>query len=349
MTTSSIDPPAYRLSAHSPQFWGKGLRRSLFAAALLIPTLGMAEPAPFAPPEPAVRAQLTDGVWSVVDTSCPALPADASLRQRIVDVAAQEWARFGYQVEEIQRPGLSIAARPLHGAIVPRELNRIRPGLTHRLLRIGRMEDQRGVAATIGGYWAATPGNHAIDIQNQLRAVYAGVGWAVPWSAAFVSYVICASGVGDPAQFQRHEAHWAYVDQAIAAADGLAPRAIYRARDLGLGLPRPGDLVCLDRGGAGLRTVEDKRRAPGEAPLHCDIVVKVDRPGGMVAMIGGNVVQSVTMSLVNIVPARHGRPARLQTADDIRGGRPSFAILELATGGSATLDKTPAIRGITAP
>jgi hypothetical protein len=325
------------------------LRAGLLAIAALLPTLAAAQPAPFMPPDPAARVALKDGAWSAVDTACPALPADAGLRQRIVDVTAEEWARFGFQVEDFTRTGLSLVARPRRGSIVPRALNRVRPGVTHRLLRLGRMEDQRSVSGAIAGYWAATPDNQAIDIQNRLHAVYGGTGWAVPWSAAFVSYVMCAAGIGDQEQFRRSEGHWAYVDQSIAAADGLAPRAIYRARDLDLGLPRPGDLVCLGRGGVDFASVEDKRRAPGEAAMHCDVVVKVDRKGGVVAMVGGNVVQSVTMSLVNIVPARHGRPARLQHDGDIPGGRSSFMIMELITGGEAALDKAPAIRRIAAP
>lgn len=313
------------------------------------PALATAQPAPFTPPDPAARVVLKDGAWSVADAACPTLPADAALRQRIVDVAAEEWARFGFQVMEVQRTGLSVVARPEHGAIIPRALNRVRPGITRRLLRLGRMEDSQRIAPAIGGYWATTPGAIGLDIQNRLRAVLDETGWAVPWSAAFISYVMCSSGAADLEQFARNEAHWAYVDQAIAAADGKAPRAVYRARDPGLGLPRPGDLVCLDRGGNGFRSVEDKRLRPGEAPLHCDIVVRVDRKGGMVAMIGGNVVQSVTMTLVNIIPAAHGRPARMQDDEDIGGGRGAFAVLELTTGGEASLDKAPAIRRISAP
>jgi hypothetical protein len=317
------------------------------AIAVLGPGAAAADPAPFAPPDPAARVVQTDGVWTVADATCPTLPVDGSLRQRIVDVAAGEWARFGYQVEELRRTGLSVVARPGHGEIIPKRLNRVRPWITRRELRLGRMEDERSVAAAIGGYWATAPdGGEAIAIQNRLNAIYGGTGWAVPWSAAFVSYVVCAAGAGDLAEFRRSEGHWAYVDQAIEAADGKAPSAIYRARDIETGLPRPGDLVCLDRTGGTLPDVAAKRQAPGEAPLHCDIVVKVDAKHRLAAMIGGNVQQSVTMSLVNIVPARHGQPARLQKGKDLRGARPFFVVMDLVTGGTASLDATPAIRRI---
>ena len=81
--------------------------------------------------------------------------------------------------------------------------------------------------------------------------------------------------------------------------------------------------------------------------MHCDIVVKLDRKAGFVGLIGGNVSQSVNLTMINIVPAAKGRPARVQTSADISGARPYFAILELTTGGEATLDRTPAIARIT--
>ena len=66
--------------------------------------------------------------------------------------------------------------------------------------------------------------------------------------------------------------------------------------------------------------------------MHCDIVVKLDRQAGFVGLIGGNVSQSVNLTMINIVPAAKGRPARVQTSADISGARPYFAILELTTG-----------------
>jgi hypothetical protein len=319
------------------------------ALAAALASAGAAGSQAFVPPDPAARVAHDASGWRVTDASCPVLPADASLRQRIVDVAAEEWARFRYQVLEVREDGLSVVVRPERGSIIPRALNRVRPGITPRLLRLGHMEGDGSVAAAIAGYWAATPDSHGIELQNQLEKVYDETGWAVYWSAAFISYVMCASGAGDPAQFHRSEAHWRYVDQAIEAADGKAPRAMFRARDLDQGLPRPGDLVCLDRTGGRFRSTDDKRRAPGEAPLHCDVVVKVDARRRLAAMIGGNVVQSVSMSLVDIVPARHGRPARLEMRGDRPGARPFFTVLELTTGGEASLDKAPAIRRIGRP
>ena len=41
----------------------------------------------FVPPDPAARVTHDASGWTVTDASCPTLPPDASLRQRIVDVA----------------------------------------------------------------------------------------------------------------------------------------------------------------------------------------------------------------------------------------------------------------------
>lgn len=280
--------------------------------------------------------------------SCPNLPVDAGLRQRLVDVAAEEWARFRYPVEEIRDTGLSTVYRPFSGELVPRRFNKVAPGLTHRGMRLGYMEDDHAVQAAIGGYWTATTDDEGINIQNQLRAVYRPVGWAVPWSAAFISYVVCSAGVGDLQQFRRSKSHYDYVDQAIAAADGRAPQAIYRAREISSGLPEPGDLVCADRRFPDpLRSIEDRRRHPGERPMHCDLTVKVDRRGGYVALIGGNVSQTVNLTMVNIVRGQRGAKDRIQTASDIAGARPYFTILALRSGGAASLDRTPAVMRIT--
>ena len=307
-----------------------------------------AAPSRFTPPDPTERIALRGGQWVPLTRSCRSLPADAGLRQRIVDVAAEEWARFGYPVEEATETGLSVVYRPFSGSLVPKRLNKVAPGLTRRGMRLGAMEDDRSVAHAIGGYWTSAPDEDGIGIQNRLRAVYSATGWAVPWSAAFVSYVMCASGLGEMDRFARSDSHFVYVDQAIARADGAAARAVYRARDVATGLPRVGDLLCADRRWPDLlRTVADRRRLPGERPMHCDIVVKLDRQAGFVGLIGGNVSQSVNLTMINIVPAAKGRPARVQTAADISGARPYFAILELTTGGEATLDRTPAIRRIT--
>ena len=314
-------------------------------AAALIACAGQAAPAPFTPPDPGARVRLVGDRWTAAVTSCPNLPADASLRQRIVDVTAEEWARFGYPVEDIRARNLTTVFSPTRGVIISPSLNRARRGIVRRGMRLGAMEDDRSVAAAIGGYWTTAPDGAGIAIQNQLRADYRAAGWAVPWSAAFVSYVMCAAGAGRPEQFARSDSHSTYVDQAIAATDGKAARAAYRARDLSGGLPRPGDMVCLDRNWpTRYRTIADRRGHSDEVPLHCDIVLRVDRRGGFVGLVGGNVSQSVTMTLVNIVPARKGRPARLQTSADVDGARPYFTILELVTGGAASLDRAPAVK-----
>ncbi|XAH26151.1 DUF2272 domain-containing protein [Xylophilus sp. GW821-FHT01B05] len=124
-----------------------------------------------------------------------------------------------------------------------------------------------------------------------------------PWSAAFISYLEKTAGLSE-AEFAFSDAHHVYVAQAFrvteaeragAQADGGA----YRACDIASTTPRAGDLICHTRGaGAGL----DRFQALGAVlaaqralPMHCDLVVAVDRESGLLQSIGGNVLQSVTL------------------------------------------------------
>ena len=81
------------------------------------------------------------------------------------------------------------------------------------------------VAASIAGYWAVTPeGSWIVARQNDRWNGEDGIAarWNAPWSAAFVSWVMCEAGLGTNARFQRAIAHHAYIDQAIRARDGRA-------------------------------------------------------------------------------------------------------------------------------
>ena len=88
--------------------------------------------------------------------------------------------------------------------------------------------------------------------------------WTDPWSAAFISWVMCEAGLGDTGQFQRAIAHWGYIDQAIRARDGRAQNAAYVAYDIGETAIVPGDMLCTSRRPA-YRTIADRRRQMGAA------------------------------------------------------------------------------------
>jgi Uncharacterized protein conserved in bacteria (DUF2272) len=303
-------------------------------------------------PDPASRIKVTDGKWMPINTQCPTTQIDAKLRQSLVNVAVEEWARFGFPVADHRKKGRDIVVSPEGGPLISPKLNKKIAGIARGALRLGYMEDDKEVRRAIGGYWATVPDQDALVLQSSIFQQYPDAGWAQPWSAAFISYVFCASGVSDLEKFKRSSGHAGYVDQAIQTASGRAD-GILKARDVSKGLPRPGDLLCADRADTTtpFRNIDDRIANPGGRSMHCDIVVKVQKGvGGYVAMIGGNVVQSVSMTLVNIVNPTVAGPARVETFYDnnSKGARPWFAVLELQADGDVSLDTAPAIKRIKA-
>ena len=106
------------------------------------------------------------------------------------------------------------------------------------------------MADSIAGYWSTTSdGSWIIDRQNAVWSGPRGIGadWRDPWSAAFVSWVMCESGLGDANRFQRAIAHHRYIDQAIEARGDKPSQAAFVAYDVGEFSIEPGDLLCLAR------------------------------------------------------------------------------------------------------
>lgn len=266
------------------------LRAALFAAALI------AAPAYAQSGDPLARGVLSfqaheNGLQypryeAAPEQACAAAPT-SGLRQRLIDLAVQEWARFGYPIA--RRAG-DVSARF--------------PELAARDLSTAPYnENDPLLLATIGGYWAALSnasssgvadvGGHELAERNQTWARTASElrrndGWRTPWSAAFISWLMCEAGV---APFARSWAHRDYVDAAIAAADGGAAH-LYHARAPNR-TPNLGDLICSHR--ADYRVdLAGRREEPGAlGDMHCDLVVAVR--AGTVLAIGGNVENGVTM------------------------------------------------------
>jgi len=261
----------------------------------------------------------------------------AETRRRIVDVAVQEWGFFGFPIVDYT----ALDDEASFGAERARWPGRF-PALPQ--------EEAVRVSASVAGYWAATPsGPQMIARQNREWSEPWGINgrWADPWSAAFVSWVMCESGLGETSQFQRAIAHWTYIDQAIRARDGAAPNAGFVAYDIGEQPIAPGDVLCSSRRPV-YRSIADRRRQLGVgARAHCDIVVKVDEPGNRIFAIGGNVRRSVSLKLFPTVRAagKNLRPANLSDVDD---ERPLFAHLKLRAASieADALDSTPTIKAL---
>ena len=257
------------------------------------------------------------GAMRIRPAACGTLPLSGA-RRRLVDIAVQEWGFFSFSVvdERVDRPR-----------------GRRRRGR-------GNPEESTRVAASIGGYWAVTPeGPWIVENQNNAWNGPRGVGsrWRSPWSAAFISWVMCAGGVGGAGQFRRAVAHHTYIDQAIRARDTGVSDTAFVAYDVGeIGI-EPADLLCTARR-PGYRNIAERRQQMGEgARTHCDLVVKVDASNEEILAIGGNVRGTVSLKRL---PAT-GDPGGL-----LRPLRATFAHLKLRAEpiDLDALDKSPTIK-----
>jgi hypothetical protein len=161
---------------------------------------------------------------------------------------------------------------------------------------------------------------------------------------------MCEAGLGDMAQFRRSAAHRLYLDQAIRARDGEAQDAAFAAYDAGEAPLVPGDLLCRSRRPTDYRELADRRREFGTGgATHCDIVVKIEARNNRALVIGGNVFQSVSLSVLPLLTER-GRFPRPVDDSVIEGAQTVFAHLKLRAPaiGDNALDRSPTLRGLPA-
>jgi hypothetical protein len=263
---------------------------------------------------PSSRVSGAPGRMRIEQTACNDTSV-VNLRRRIVDIAIQEWGFFGFTIVDQTK---LVERKP-----------RVRP--PRRRTPWLNPEESARVADSIAGYWAVTgDGRWILSRQNDVWLGPSGVAarWRDPWSAAFVSWVMCEGGLGDEAVFRRAIAHHTYIDQAIEARDSGAARPAFAAYDIGEQVIDPGDLLCTARRPA-YATIAERRRELGTGiRSHCDIVVRVDAKRERILAIGGNVRGAVSLKLL---------AARFET-DDVenpavtsvgRGSRAAFAHLKL--------------------
>lgn len=267
---------------------------------------------------PSARALGPLSEMSAVALECRSVPRTA-VRRRIVEAAIQEWAFFGYPVLDRLNGARLLPGAPLRAGRVAFEYT------TRRAPTPDAREGER-VAATIAGYWAVTPEGPGIVREQARRWSDRGPAtrWNAPWSAAFISWVMCEAGLGTRTEFHRAIAHWTYVDQAIRARDSGAETAGYLAYDIGEAIVEPGDLLCSGRRPR-YADLAARRSQMGEgASSHCDIVVEADENEGRILAIGGNVLRSVSLKVLGAEAAPDG--GLLARATE---GAPLYAHLKL--------------------
>jgi hypothetical protein len=202
------------------------------------------------------------------------IPYEPFSRQAVVAIALREWRMFGQTVADPDAEAT----------------------------RIIKPEREQGLWQRVAEYWwlglnagsaeSAWTGKH--DEHGTVFAPDSDGNFA--WSASFVSYVMRMAGAGQ--RFPYSADHADYINAARRVSLGLENTWLVAAERVQDYSPRPGDLVCFGRGTAkGLR-FED---LPTSALFtsHCDIVVDTMVPGE-IAVIGGNVQDSVTLNRVPV-------------------------------------------------
>lgn len=135
---------------------------------------------------------------------------------------------------------------------------------------------------------------------DYVKAYWQGIGQPfdgddthVPWSAAFVSYVIRKAG--GYTGFKYSLRHSDYVHQAIRRRiDG--EEGPYIGLRLDEHRPELGDIVCMARGTSNI--TYDFAANNSQFASHCDIIVRIK--DGKVKTIGGNVSNSVARRTYNL-------------------------------------------------
>ena len=280
---------------------------------------------------PSTRVEGVPGALRTTDSSCRRL-SSSGVRRRIVNIAIQEWGFFGFNVLDQTNDFESSLS-----GVQRRQESRLSPSESARL------------ANSIAGYWSITPdGDWILRRQNGVWNGPNGIAarWRDPWSAAFVSWVMCEGGFGDLNQFHRAIAHHVYIDQAIGARVTDSD-SVYVAHDVGELPIEPGDLLCAARRAA-YRSIADRAEHIGDGiRSHCDIVIKIDKFNERILVIGGNVRGSVRLKLLAAIFDQE-QQSDVQVRSVGLGSRIIFAHLKLRAEPLAedALEGSPTIKAI---
>ena len=202
------------------------------------------------------------------------VPYEPFTREAVVAIALREWRLFGQTIADPEADAT----------------------------RVIKPEREEGLWQRVGEYWwfglnagsaeSAWTGKH--DSHGAVFPADADGDYA--WSAAFISYVMRIAGAGQ--RFPYSGDHADYINAARRVSLGQSKAWLVSAQRVQDYAPRPGDLVCFGRDAAkGLRYKD--LPTEGLFTSHCDIVVDTMVPG-RIAVIGGNVEDSVTMNTVPV-------------------------------------------------
>ncbi len=146
-----------------------------------------------------------------------------------------------------------------------------------------KKERENGFWQRIVQYW-----KEALNINNIDTSTDVG---NVPWSAAFISWVMKQAGAGN--QFKYNASHSVYIRDAIKKRKDKVSDAAFIAFKIDEVTPEVGDLVCAPRGNQTVTYDTTENYIS-----HCDLVVA--KRSNEIDIIGGNVSNSVTKKTLKL-------------------------------------------------
>lgn len=162
--------------------------------------------------------------------------------------------------------------------------------------RAGLSEHREPLSSRVGDYWGSCG-----------HPEWNGNTTGRPWSGAFVSWVMGQSGVSH-SLFPPAGRHGQYL-ATLYDRERMSRSPAFLLHSPGEYAPKEGDLVCAGTQGPTWRYADPRtaHRRIDQTVTHCDIVTGVR--GGYVQAIGGNVKNSVSMSLYPVDGRGHLAPA----------------------------------------
>ncbi|HSD36640.1 MAG TPA: DUF2272 domain-containing protein [Rhodocyclaceae bacterium] len=265
------------------------------------------------PPTPTARPQ----AQPIADNSlAPAIAPELTPRQRIVAIAEHEWRSWGSQTVLMDANGRGCVSNsplppPPEYLAAQAATASIRAGGATLLPEVSpcwQFADGSGMESTPQGcaltlrYWRVLG-------REPECAQIATARWA--WSAAFISWVMRQAGLTNE-QFLTGEAHNMYVAD---ARDELLPAAAFGIEPYPA-VPAAGDMICSVRSAAAAIT-DVEQIVFGRTPMHCDIVITVNTQQHSLLAIGGNVQQSVSLSVISWAAPSAPPEPDMSGSDDI--------------------------------
>jgi len=209
----------------------------------------------------------------------------------VLDDAADGWARIKATIGGAPTDGF-VAKRFLRPPVTPHREALI-ASVNREFMRFDRGLGKENVApfsGFVGEMWKAI-GINTLD----------GTDRDVPWSAAAISFMVRNADIAYT-KFQFAAAHSKFVHQAIQTRikdDKTVPFWGFRLNEL---RPQIGDIVARDNPDFAPVVTFDVAAALDSYRGHSDIVVHIDSENRRLLAIGGNVSDSLSISIYDLAP-----------------------------------------------